>query len=409
MKDFFELNRVIKLRIIMMFLGIFSYSTAGASMAIYYNQNMGSAVTGILLIIGSIVSFLTGIFSGHQADLRGRRPIMLIGGIVSILGASLAAFANSPAFFDPWLTFFGFLIFSFGSGLSGTAAEAMLVDITDSENRKIVYSLGYWVINLAIAFGSAISGWFFRDYLFELLLFILICTVINLLIVVLWIPESFDPKRLNDHQRNSLLQAYRRVSKDKIFMIYLISLIFMSIFYAQFEYALPVHLSNTFKSIRFFGFQIYGQRMLTIMLLINTVLIVLFLSTVRKVTNHWSNKKGVLIGALCTGIGFAIALFSQIFVLEIIAILLETIGEMILVPFSQALTAEMMNPNQAGAYSGMVTITGPVAAFLTGLSVSGTAFYGDIGLGLIILFVTGGVLITAFPAITMHEKKKQGT
>ncbi|WP_252899583.1 hypothetical protein [Lactococcus fujiensis] len=39
-------------------------------MAIYYNQNMGSAVTGILLIIGSIVSFLTGIFSGHQADLR---------------------------------------------------------------------------------------------------------------------------------------------------------------------------------------------------------------------------------------------------------------------------------------------------------------------------------------------------
>ena len=54
---------------------------------------------------------------------------------------------------------------NFGFGFFNTASQAMIVDLTTSENRRTVYSIQYWIINFAIMIGSGLSGWFFRDYL----------------------------------------------------------------------------------------------------------------------------------------------------------------------------------------------------------------------------------------------------
>lgn len=46
------------------FLGAFSYGTVFSSMTIYYNQHLGSAITGILLALSAVATFVAGILAG---------------------------------------------------------------------------------------------------------------------------------------------------------------------------------------------------------------------------------------------------------------------------------------------------------------------------------------------------------
>lgn len=281
----------------MTFIGIMTYSTIGSSMTIYYNQYLGAGITGIFLIISSVISFWLGIWAGHFTDLEGRRPTMLIGTLASTFGAVLAAFSNSPLLFNPWLTFVGLVLSGFGFGFFNLGASAMMVDITTSADRKIVFSLNYWTLNVGMAVESAISGWLFRGHLFFLLILVVCGDLLNMLIVAFLIEETFEPKKHVEHQETNIFKAYLQVSKDKIFMFYLLATLFVTMLFLQLDFFIPVHLSDSFKTSSIFGMQIYGQRMLTIIAILNTVMVVMFLSTVRKATSNWSNKRGFAVGA----------------------------------------------------------------------------------------------------------------
>lgn len=406
MKDFFTLSKNLQLRIAMTFIGVLTYSTIGGSMTIYYNQHMGTGITGILLIISSIISFLIGMWSGHFTDLHGRRPTMMIGALTSTLGAALAAFANSPALFNPWLTFVGMVTASFGWGFFNSGASAMMVDITTPNDRKIVFSLNYWVLNIGVAVGSGVSGWLFRDHLFLLLLLVVLGDILQLLIVFFWIEETFDPKHHEAHREANIFKAYVLVSKDKTFMLYLIATIFVTILFVQMDYFIPVHLSShSFHTSYFFGLEIYGQRMLTFMAITNTVLVVTLLSTVRRATSHWSNKRGFAIGAALMGLGWTIAVMGNSPLWEFLGAFLNVAGELVFVPFEQSLRADMMNPEQVGTYTGAFSAVQPIAQVLSGFLVSFSSIYGSLGMGIILILATGLAILPAMRSITLYEKQ----
>lgn len=404
MSDFFKLDRNIKLRILMTFIGVLTYFTIGSSMTIYYNQHLGAGITGILLIVSSVVSFLVGMWSGHFSDVQGRKPTMLIGMITSALGAALAAVANSPFLVNPWLTFLGLMLASFGFGFFNSGASAMLVDITTSESRKLVFSLNYWTLNLAAALGSGISGWLFRDHLFLLLLLCLLGDLLNLLIVVFLIRETFVPSEHLQTHENNIFKAYLRVSKDKTFVLYLVASLFVAMIFAQVDFFIPVHLTNDFRVSHLWGLEIYGQRMLAIMALLNSALVILFLSTVRRWTNHWSNKVGFVVGAALMGLGWVIAVSSHQFIWELLAALINVLGELILVPFEQALRADMMNPEQVGAYTGAFSAIGPIAQVISGLLVSASPFLKSGGMGIVLALVTVFAIVPAVLSINRFER-----
>ncbi|PCR99684.1 multidrug resistance protein [Lactococcus fujiensis JCM 16395] len=389
----------------MTFIGVMTFSTIGSSMTIYYNEYLGAGMTGLLLIISSTISFLVGIWAGHFTDLQGRRRTMILGMIASAFGAALATFANSPVLFNPWLTFIGLVFSSFGFGFFNAGASAMMVDITTPADRKIVFSLNYWTLNVGVAVGSGLSGWLFRDHLFLLLLLVFVSDLINLLIVALLIEETFDPRLHVEHQETNIIKAYIQVSKDKTFMLYLLATLFVTMLFQQMDYFIPVHLSNNFKTSSLFGLEIYGQRMLTIMAILNTCMVVLLLSTVRKSTQHWSNKRGFVFGAGLMGVGFAIVCFGDSMIWEIIGAILNVSGELIFVPFEQSLRADMMDPEQVGVYTGAFTAIQPMAQIICGLLVTLSPLYGHIGMGIILLVVTILAIIPAVSAITRYEKR----
>ncbi|GBG96809.1 MDR family MFS transporter [Lactococcus termiticola] len=404
MNDFRKLHPAIQLRIFMVFVGTLTFSTVGSSMTIYYNQHLGAGITGFLLMVSSLVTFFVGLWAGHLSDRLGRRPIMLYATLLTSLGGLIAVYANSPWYFNPWLTYLGFLILGFGWGFYNTASMAMMVDLTDSDNRKIVYSLQYWVINVAILLGSAISGWFFKHYLFELLIAITLEEVLSFVLVFFFIDESFNPKTAEHKSESNIIKAYRFVARDHTFLYYCFGSIFTMMIFGQVDYYLPVHLSDHFITSHLFGFEIYGQRMLTIFLIINTALIVAFMGTVNRLTKHWSRSWGVGLGISIQGLGFILAILFRDFTGLVVASVIATLGEMIFVPFSQALRADLMDGDAVGTYSGAFSVVNPMASILGSLSVSASVFLGNTGMAGLLFVV---VLLGLFPILTAvrrHER-----
>jgi DHA1 family multidrug resistance protein B-like MFS transporter len=145
--------------------------------------------------------------------------------------------------------------------------------------------------------------------------------------------------------------------------------------------------------------------MLTLIVIINTVLIVLFMGLLTKATNKWPLKVAIGIGTVVQGIGFIGAFIGHNFVIEIISAVVMTIGEMVLVPPSQALRADLMDGDRIGTYSGFYSIVAPVAAVLCGFMVSGADILTEYGESIILVVVVVLAIVPLFMAITRAKDR----
>ena len=55
-----------------------------------------------------VATFVAGILAGFFADRNGRKPVMVFGTVIQLLGALLAIASNLPGHVNPWSTFIAF-------------------------------------------------------------------------------------------------------------------------------------------------------------------------------------------------------------------------------------------------------------------------------------------------------------
>lgn len=389
-----QLNRNLKLRTLTVFLAALLNSSIFPNMTIYYSHYFGRFITGILLMLISGVSFVAGMYGGHLADVYGRKPIMLTGGLLLTTGYVIAAAANNPLLVSPQITFFAFLIASVGGSLADPAEQAMMIDASTAANRKFVYALIYWIINISVMLGAALGGWFFRDYLLELLLALIAFSLFNLAIVRFGMSETMTEATQTSSSVWGALKSYLNVLADRRYMLFIIGSVLLAIVTRQPDYYLAVHLGADFHTTTLFGITIYGQRMLSIVTLVNTVMIVTMMSLFTRLTDKWSLVKANAVGAVLFAVGFAFSFVTSTLWPLIAAAVILTLGEMISVPANQTLRADMMNPAKIGAYSGLMSVVSPIAAIFAGLLVSASSIFGNYGMAVLML-VFGGLSILA--------------
>lgn len=411
MKAFWSLKRNIQIRILIVFLASFSYGTVFSSMTIYYNQHLGATITGIFLAISSVATFVSGLLAGFWADKFGRKPVMIWGTSIQVLGSVGALLANVPGHANPWLTFLGFLLISFGFNFDVTAGSAMIIDDSTPENRKTVFMLNYWAQNLSVIIGAALGAWLFKPAFFVLLLILVFTMVVTLLIVFFMLTESFYPQKIKsslfvstDKKKESVFESYKMVLSDKTYVIFILANILTTMIIMQFDSFLPVHLSNSFKTITFFGFEIYGQRMLTIYLILACVLVVLLMTTLNRLTKDWSHKKGFILGSLFMAMGMIFSFLTTTFTPIFIAGIIYTLGEIVYTPSVQTLGADLMNPEKIGAYNGLGAIRMPIASILAGLLVSISPIIKATGVSLVLALTEILAIILVIIAVNRHQK-----
>jgi MFS family permease len=308
--------------------------------SLYITQkfNVGMTQAGILLAIFSVSGLAGSMLGGALTDRFGRRGIVLFGLTISALSSVAMGLVNELSIFYVLAAFVGLL-----SDVGGPARQAMVADLLPAEQRAEGFGIFRVVGNLAWIFGPTIGGFLAaRSYL---VLFILdaISSLITALIVFRLVPETM-PERREGEQAESLfntLRGYAQVARDTLFLQFVLTFMLISLVYIQMYSTLSVYL----RDVHGLPTQGFGA-----LLSMNAGMVVILQFWV---TRQVSRLPPLLMMALGSGfylVGFLAYGFVSGFILFAIAMLFITIGEMIIMPVSQALAALFAPEDKRGRY-----------------------------------------------------------
>ncbi|PAF20659.1 MFS transporter [Terribacillus saccharophilus] len=355
---FKSLHPNIRIRIYTSFMSRMIGSMIFPFMAVYFVQEMNATIAGVLMMLNVVIQFLASLYGGHLADRIGRKQMMVLGE-----GAKAAAFigmvlANTPSFTSATITFAMLMVISIASGMIMPAQEAMLIDVSTQETRAYMYAINYWANNLAMMIGLTIGGWLFQDYMFQLLLGLVVMSVITMAITIIFIQETYTIRTAAGEKKDlglkSLFQSYRSVGKDRAFLLFVLSgIAILSLEFQRSNY-LTVRMEKdiTEMGMSFFGFSlsIDGLRLVSLLTVENTLLIVLFTGLVTKLIKGHNERLVMYTGFVLFGIGFVIMAISNSPFLLAAAVLILSLGELMYVPTRQSMLADMVDDTKRGTY-----------------------------------------------------------
>jgi MFS family permease len=229
------------------------------------------------------------------------------------------------------------------SNIAGPAHQAMVADILPEEKRTEGFGMLRVAANLAWIFGPMIGGLIAgRSYL---MLFILdaITSLIVAFIVFRSIPETKPQEPETEHKKTfaQTFVGYRVVLADRLYLVYLLVSMFMLIAYQQMYHTLSVYLRDSHGvPARGFG----------ALLSIDAALVVLLQFWVTRRVRDRPPMVMMAVGTALYMVGLAMFGFVSTYWLFIVAILLLTFGEMVVMPVSQALAARFAPEDMRGRY-----------------------------------------------------------
>ncbi len=321
--------------------------------ALYVTQKFGVGMTeaGILIAIFSISGFVGSLFGGALADKFGRRSLVLFGLVFSALSSLAMGFVEQITVFYVLALFAGLL-----SDIAWPARQAMVADLLPEEQRAEGFGVLRVARNLAWIIGPTIGGLLAtRSYL---LLFILdaITSVITAVIVYKLIPETKPQAEEGEGASPSLLATlagYRAVLSDKLFVSFILISILMLIPYTQIYNTLSVYLRDVH------GVQAQGYGLL---MSINAAIVILLQFWVTRRISRFAPMLMMVVGTLFYMVGLTMYAFVSLYIFFVLAMVLITFGEMINLPVSQTLAANLAPTEMRGRYMALFGFSHTIAA-----------------------------------------------
>ncbi|WP_271000193.1 MDR family MFS transporter [Listeria seeligeri] len=406
---FRELHPNIRARILIQFLSKIIGSMIFPFLAIYFTMEINSSVAGVLLLINVFVQFVAGIYGGHLADVIGRRKLMITGEVLKVFAFLGMVLCNSPFFHSPWITFAMLLIIGVAQGLVNPAGEAMLIDVSTPENRAFMYSISYWANNLSMLIGIMVGGWFFVDYLFPLLVALLIMSFVTAWLTIILISETLERKLVPEKGSYGLLEmfkSYGQVLHDYRFLLYTIGgIAVMSIEYQRGNY-ISVRLAEDFQHFLVnFGplgeVNLNGVQIVSVLTAVNTLFIVLFTVPIARWVTKRAQQPIMYVGFSLFAIGFAVCAFANSLIVLLIATAVLSIGELLYVPTCQTILATIVDDNKRGAYMAFNGIIFQIGKMIGSVSLVFAPFIGKYGMG--IFTIALGIVAIGFSAVALKS------
>lgn len=343
----------IKVRLITSFFNRAVSSAVMPFMALFFAQEMSKVWAGTFLICTVFISFFVNLIGGYISDRFPRKRVLVLTSFLSAMMFFMMTISLFPKENIIWLFAVAYVTYIVTSSLGRPAMHAIIIDSTTPENRKEVYAVDYWLVNLSMAIGAALGGLLYINHqieLFAVLSFTSICLPIAYKI---WLVDEHT-QRFEKRHNNVLLdlvQNYKVALQDRPFVKVVIGSMF--IFAAEFTLNsyIGVRLAETFKTIHIGDFQVAGVRMLSILNIENMLLVVCFTFLINRFTDRFSKKKVLLTGLIIYSVGYITVTSANTWYILILFNFIATIGELIYSPVRNAEQANMIPADKRGSYS----------------------------------------------------------
>ncbi len=340
-----------------MVVGVMFVDRVGGTMlfpffSLYITQkfNVGMTQAGIILGFFSIFGMLGSMIGGALTDKFGRRSLILFGLVFSALSTLSLGLVNQFWMLFPLAVLTGLL-----SDVAGPAHQAMIADLLPEKQRAEGFGILRVVANVSWIIGPTIGGLIAnRSYLYLFIIDAVIsCFVAGLF--YLFIPET-KPETTAGAESQSVLQTfagYGVVLKDLAFVAFILAGMLMLMAYQQMYSTLSVFLRDNHGVDP----QGYGLLMST-----SAITVIIFQFWVTRRIKHRPPFLMMALGTLFYMVGFGLYGFVAAYWLFALNIVIITIGEMIIMPTSQALAANFAPEDMRGRYMAVFGLTWGIPA-----------------------------------------------
>ncbi|TWT09361.1 MFS transporter [Planomicrobium sp. CPCC 101079] len=328
-------------------------------MALFFAQELGKVWAGVFLAGTVIVSFIVNLIGGYISDRFQRIKVLLITSSLNALMFLFMTISLLPEKKLIWLFAAAYTAFTITSSLGRPALHAIIIDSTTPENRKAVYAIDYWMVNLSMAIGTALGGLMYVSHKVELFLLLSITSALLPAAYKIWLRDEQIQRLEKQHQNvfYDLLQNYKVAFQDAPF----VKVVAGSVFIFAGEFSLNsyigVRLAETFTPVMAGGVEINGVRMLSLLNILNMLLVVCLTFWINSFTNRFSKQTVLLGGLILYTFGYAFMTSASTLHMLIVFGVIATIGELVYSPVRNAEQANMMPEDKRGSYSAFSSLS----------------------------------------------------
>jgi len=330
--------------------------------ALYITQkfSVGMTQAGILIGMSSLFGLVGSVIGGALTDKFGRRRLILFGLVFSALSSLLFGLASDVKTLYVLVVFVGLL-----SRVAGPAHDAMMADILPESKRQEGFGITRVAFNFAWIFGTALGGLIAARSFLALFIIDAILSMVVAIILFRLLPETKPVAQDVEKKNESLLTTvagYRIVLRDLAYMGFTLAGMVALIVYQQQYSSLPVYL----RDVHDISSKTYG-----VMLSITGLEVVIFQFWISRTIRKYPPFLMMLFGTLFFIAGFTMIGFVGGTALFLLAVIIITIGEMIVFPTNQAIAANFAPADMRGRYMAVYGLAwnipatiGPAAAGL---------------------------------------------
>ena len=323
-------------------LGVtFASSAAGSGlwsfMAIWAVEELGAkSQQPFVYLVGAVLARPSGFLGGYLSDRIGRRRVILVGeAAMAVYPLVLLALSSSM-----WAALVALMFAGVFGSLGGSVAQAMVADLVPPERHEAAYSSVRVAANLGVVIGPPLGGlvlilgsW---SALFPT---IAILSAIAWLVAWRYLPHRGEFSPEGPPERGSVAT----ILADRAFLLFLGSAVFAWLVYVAYEVVLPVSLVDGFG---------YEPAAWGFIVWINPLLVTLFQVRLTRATAGFPSAPKLVVALLVMGLPYLLLVASHSVLAVVTVVVVFVVGEMLWVPTSQAVVAELAPQDLRGAYMG---------------------------------------------------------
>lgn len=314
-------------------------------LAVYVARKFNATMleVGTVFAIFSISSVLGNVLAGAMTDRFGRRLMMVAGLVFSAVSSISLGLVTDLNILYGLAVIVGLL-----SSIGWPAQAAMMSDLLPEKKRADGFGIFRVVMNLAVAIGPVIGGLLAPQTGYLILFLLDASTSIVMAVITLALLPETNPQPKTEqgqtHPHESFGQTmigYRKVLADRLFVVFAIVSMVMTLAYVQMYGTLSVYLVK---------FQNQPESTYGFILGMNALMVVLFQFPITRRISSQPPMIIMAVGSLLYMVGFSMYGFAGTVTLFALAMVIITIGEMVVVPISQALSVKFAPEDMRGRY-----------------------------------------------------------
>jgi MFS family permease len=365
-------------------------NASGASMVwpfltIYLRERLDVPLTTVALMLtaNSLAGLVSGSVAGPVVDRFGRKGAM----VLSLMVSSVVMLGMSRA--DNLTEFLALMLLAGAfQPLYRVGVDAMVADLIPASERPGAYALLRMIANLGVAIGPAVGG-FVASVSYTIAFYV--AAGAHALFAGLLLVFARETLPRGEHGPAPRLEGYTRVLRDRPFLAFCGAYALAGVAYSLMMVLLPVYAKENF----FVPERAYGFIMAT-----NAAMVVLLQYATTRRTRRYAPLPVLAVGSAFYALGVGMVGLSAGFFGFWLAMVILTVGEMIMIPTSTALTANLAPADMRGRYMSVYALTwgvgfgiGPVIGGLLNDNLAPVAIWAFGGL-------VGGLAAVAFVALS---------